>query len=238
LAGLHISQETLQQLNLIINIEKIRVFGTKHVEIHSVDLRNPDKRRKKYLEAFNITAEQLKEFIEDFWYGIFRDYSKEIQIQAVVVDKRYFKNRRPVSTPLVIATQALFDRVELHPNRACEIVLDQMEAEIKSIKREQGQVLKVSSKAINLHSFHKKYSHISVRFEASNNSNFLQLADTVAYNVLRQFIDFGDTWKQQGWTSVYPYFEKIMPNMHSNRHSGEIKGYGIAKLPDPDRVKD
>jgi hypothetical protein len=237
LAGLHIDQDTVREVNTLINAEKIRVFGTKHVEIHSVDLRNNEKRTKHYIDKYNITPDQLKDFIEDFWYGLLRDYSDRIRVQAVIVDKRYYKNQRPESKPLMLAVQALFDRVELHPNRSCEIVFDQMENEIKSLRHDQGQILKVSSKEIDLHSFHQKYSHTSVVFEQSKTSNFLQLADVVAYNVLRQFVDRGDVWEQQGWDSPYLYFEKVMPNMHANPANGEIKGWGIVKLPDPERKR-
>lgn len=33
-----------------------------------------------------------------------------------------------------------------------------------------------------------------VSFDNSANSNFLQLADIVAYNVWRQFVEYGDEW--------------------------------------------
>ena len=46
LAGLHISANDLKKLNPEINKAKIKCFGTKHVEIKSDWLRNPDQRKK------------------------------------------------------------------------------------------------------------------------------------------------------------------------------------------------
>jgi hypothetical protein len=96
--------------------------------------------------------------------------------------------------PLELTSQVLFDRVELHPSRKCSIVFDQMDAQIKSITHQQGKIIRIANREVDLRSFRQKYSHTEVRFERSSNSNFLQLADTAAYNVLRQFIEHGDAW--------------------------------------------
>lgn len=233
LAGLHISGEDIKKLNPQINKIKIDYFGTKHVEIKSDWLRNPHQRKKHYLDKFKISEERLKEFIETKWYKFFEDYPDSIQIQALILDKRYYKNKRGENTPLQLLTQALFDRVELHPHRCCVIVFDQMDDQIKSVAHNQGQILKISSKEIDLGSFHKKYSHTKPRFEKSKNSNFLQLADTVAYNVYRQFVDFGDIWenKKAKEFKIYSYLEKLTKNFFNK--NGVIAGFGIVKIPDP-----
>lgn len=234
LAGIHLDIALMRELNPKINAEKLRVFGTKHVEIRSVHLRNPEKRQKHYLDAFGITETTLKEFVEQFWYDIFETHTDQIQIQAVILDKRYYKNPRVENKPLELATQALFDRVELHPNRQCTIVFDQMDAQIKSKTRDQGQILKISDKTIDLDSFRDKYSHTSVSFEKSHHSNFLQLADTAAYNVLRQFIEFGDSWEGlEDSLKMYPYFDRISKNLYCHPTTQQVKGYGLIKLPDP-----
>lgn len=235
LAGIYIEHDLVSSLNPLINAEKQKVFGTKHVEIRSVHLRNPEKRQKYYLDQFQITEEQLKDFIENFWYGLFEKNQEGVQIQAVVLDKRYYKNPRINQKPLEIATQVLFDRVELHPNRECTIVFDQMDHQVKTTKRDQGQILQISDKTIDLGSFHKKYSHTAVKFEESKKSNFLQLADTAAYNVLRQFIEYGDKWDDASLKTLpmYPYFERISDNVYCDPVNSRVKGYGIIKIPDP-----
>jgi hypothetical protein len=236
LCGVHISVDLIATLNPRINQLKKDTFGTKHVEIKSVWFRNPDKRKKHYLDAFNVTEVDLLKFT-DKWYKVFEDNRTEIQLQAFVLDKRFYKNKRSQGTPLQRLVQVLFDRVELHPSRQCTIVFDQMDREIKSVKHRHGEILKISNKEIDLGSFQKKYSHQPPRFEISRNSNFLQLADTIAYNVYRQFVDYGDVWedKSAGTLKTYPFFERIADNFYSKQ--GRIAGFGIVKVPDPDKVR-
>ena len=54
LAGLHITSDTLRKLNPLINKTKIKYFGTKHVEIKSEWLRNPEKRRNVVSQIFFV----------------------------------------------------------------------------------------------------------------------------------------------------------------------------------------
>lgn len=177
----------------------------------------------------------IKNFVDGFWYKILEDNRNDLQIQAVVLDKRYYSEQRHRRSPLDIATVALLDRIERHPKRECIIMFDQMESSIRSIKGDQGRILKIADKTIDLDSFQDgSYSHINVQFGRSDRSNFLQLADTVAYNVRRQLVDFGH---QQADSSLkfpkyYPYFEKIMGNFYRNA-SGRVQGYGLIKLPNP-----
>jgi hypothetical protein len=130
------------------------------------------------------------------------------------------------------APTVLFDRVELHPHARCEIVFDQLEADIKSERHSQGMVLKISRKELELHSFMQKYSHTGIRFENSISSNFLQLADTAAYNVYRQFVQHGDSWEETDGDVLkeYAYFSRISKNFYCV--NGRVAGYGIVKIPD------
>lgn len=235
LAGIYISEELIKEINPKIDRLKINHFGTKHVEIKSVWLRNPEKRKKYYLDRYNIGEEQLLKFTKG-WY---RFFSKgDMQLQAFVLDKRYFNKKREECTPLQELTQVVFDRVELHPKRCCEIVFDQMDREIKTVKHNSGEILKISNKEINFGSFHKKYSHQKIVFESSKNSNFLQLADTVAYDVYRQFIDHGDDWENRNIKSLgmYSFFEKISNNFYCEDRSGRVSGFGIVVVPSPSKI--
>ncbi len=233
LAGLYVSQELVAELNPHINALKNQFFGTKHVEIKSVHLRNPEKRKRYYLEPYDITEDRLRTFTEEHWYKIFENHKNDLQLQAFVLDKRYFRNKRPERMPLELTSQVLFDRVELNSNRQCSIVFDQMDAQIKSVRHHQGKIVRIANKEVDLNSFHQKYSHTDVTFEKSSNSNFLQLADTAAYNVLRQFIEYGDEWKPglKQNPKTYPYFERISDNFYRNHAAQQIAGYGIIKIP-------
>ncbi|OGK08427.1 hypothetical protein A2767_05990 [Candidatus Roizmanbacteria bacterium RIFCSPHIGHO2_01_FULL_35_10] len=235
LAGVHVSIETLASLNPKINKLKIEFFGTKHIEIKSVWLRNPQKRKKHYLDPYKISEDKLLNFT-DKWYEIFEKNKKNVQLQAFILDKRFYKNPRQKFTPLQLLVQVLFDRIELHPSRKCTIVFDQMDSEIKSVKHRHGEILKISNKEIDLGSFQKKYSHDPPRFETSKNSNFLQLADTVAYNVYRQFVDYGDIWEDKNAKilKTYTFFDRITDNFYNQ--NGRIAGFGIVKVPSPNKV--
>jgi len=236
LAGLYVDSDTISRLNPIINAKKIEVFGTKYVEIHSSDIRNPHRRRKNYIEKYGIDDNDLKKFIDDFWYPIIAD-NPQMKIQSVVLDKRYFKNRRNLS-PLVMATQALLDRIELGPNNTSLIIFDQMEDVLKSERGAQGDILKVANHEINLHAFFEKYSYASISFEKSKNSNFLQIADSIAYNIFRQFVDYGDEWDgSDAIGDMYTYFEKTYNNFYCREGDNQPKGVGISKLPDPNSFR-
>jgi len=236
LAGVFVDGDTMTRLNPLINEKKWELFRTKYVEIRSSDLRNPHQRRKKYTDKFRVSDDALKEFIDDFWYPLFTN-NPQIKVQAVVLDKRYYKNHRD-RLPLAIATQALFDRIELGPNKMSMIVFDQMDAEVKSIQGSQGTILKIANHEIDLGASFNTYSHTNIVFEESKNSNFLQLADTVAYNIFRQFVEYGDKW--DGTIAIdgkYSYFERIFGNFYCKGSSNQPKGVGITKLPDPNSFR-
>ena len=111
-----------------------------------------------------------------------------------------------------------------------------MESSIRSTKGDQGRILKIADKSISLDSRQDDlYSHIDVKFGKSGSSNFLQLADTIAYNIRRQFVDFGhkQTAIPLGFTKYYPYFEKIKDNFYHNSKNLGIQGDGLVKLPNP-----
>lgn len=239
LAGIHTNSQTIKTLNPLINEIKEKYFGTKNVEIHSVDLRNPHSRRKKYLEPYNITPEKLKEFIDEFWYPLFSRFN--LQLVAIVVDKRYFENEKRTEIPLEIAVKALFDQTETHPHKECRIIFDQMDSQLKSSKREQGKILRIANTQIKLEDgrYEKKFHHTAIKFDKSCNSNFLQLADMVAYNTWRQFVDYGHEWdnhstveNEHKFLPMYEYFERIATSFYCN-HKNTVSGVGLIKLPDP-----
>jgi hypothetical protein len=93
LAGIHISSKKIAELNPVLNDLKKHFFGTKYVEIKSDWLRNPFQRKKRYLDVFEISEENLRDFTEE-WYKILFDHSKTVQIQAFVLDKRFYKKRK------------------------------------------------------------------------------------------------------------------------------------------------
>lgn len=235
LAGIHISAEKLSELNPLINAKKEEYFGTKYVEIKSEWLRIPEKQEKNYLSKYSITKEKLREFVENFWYGLF--LRENFTIQAFVLDKRYYAKRDTL--PIALLTQVIFDRLVMYPVDDVTVVFDQMESDIKSRKNDHGVIIDVSNGKINTSPFFNRYSHSEVRFEQSCNSNFLQISDTVSYNVFRQFVSNGDQWEQKDGKKmeIYEYLAKIFNCLHSDNYSDVINGFGIIKVPDPAHKK-
>ncbi len=72
----------------------------------------------------------------------------------------------------------------------------------------------------------------SQRFVNSASSQIIQVADVAAYNVHRQFLQYGEQWEQAGLgtLSMYDHFEKISGKFRRDEH-GRVQGYGIVKFP-------
>ena len=210
LTGIHVSTEKLNTLNQLINREKEELFGTKDVEIKSDWLRRDEKRKKHYLNPYNISEGDLRDFVEKFWYGLFQPGN--ITIQAFVLEKRIFAERS--KSPTELLTQSMFETIRAYPHTITNIIFDQMENGLRSRSGDQGVVdeVAISSNIFNEHPFVQ-----SIVFEDSSRSNFLQIADTAAYNVYRN-IYMG----YSGNDEVYPYLEKILPCFYGGDGEGGI----------------
>jgi hypothetical protein len=68
-------------------------------------------------------------------------------------------------------------------------------------------------------------------------ANLVQVADIVAYNVMRQFRDHGEEWETRSLLSLptYDWFRRICGKFRQGP-DGRIQGYGVVKLPLLDRV--
>ncbi len=66
-------------------------------------------------------------------------------------------------------------------------------------------------------------------FIPSHENSLIQLADICAYNIYRQFHDYGDQW-EQGFQNKYDYFARVEPKLYSDS-KGNYRGYGIRKFP-------
>ncbi|GAH79005.1 unnamed protein product [marine sediment metagenome] len=81
--------------------------------------------------------------------------------------------------------------------------------------------------------FVEKYARIkNINFRRSRDENFLQLVDLAAYNILRQFVDYGREWEDESikQLNTYKYFSLISKNFVEK--NGIIRGIGLCKLPD------
>lgn len=242
LCGIRIKQDNLKIINPKINEIKKEYFGTHKIEIKSDWLRNPHKRKKHYLTPFNIIAERLNEFGEKF-IDLIGEHKKNLKIVAVVFDKRFYgdaKRQKSEGIPLLKTAQVLFERLQYAGNYHI-VIFDQMESSLKLSVGQHDKILNVFQKNHGMEKIYvDKYDKITdIKFMESCNENFLQVADICAYNIFRQFVEFGREWTGQNKSkngkvsmSAYPYFDRIRCNFLYNPFNKQVRGVGLTCVPD------
>jgi hypothetical protein len=243
LCGVRVKQDDLKIINSEINELKKEYFGTHKVEVKSDWLRNPHKRKKHYLTTFNISSEKLNEFGEQF-IDLIGKYKGQLKLLAVVFDKRFYgdaKRQKSEGIPLLKTAQILFERLQYNTTGYNIVVFDQMESSLKLSKGQHDKILNVFQKNHGMEKiFVDKYDKITdIKFMESCNENFLQVADICAYNIFRQFVEFGREWAGQtkskdGKTvmSTYPYFDRIRCNFLYASLNRQVRGVGLTCIPD------
>ncbi len=248
LCGVKIDDIDLEELNNEFNALKKACFGTHDVEIKSTWMRIADKRKKYYLDPYNITAERLNQFGEDY-IDLITKNAKRMKLFASVFDKRYYKNDRgstAENTPLLKAAQVLLERIHSFCGSGCTVVFDQMESSLAvsrgNYKKIQGIFLK-NDGMTNI--YVQSYSNITdIKFKQSSSENFLQVADICAYNVARQFVEHAAEWggdrkDEEGAEKLgtYDYFHRIRCNFYSGGWFGNrVRGNGLVCIPDPKKI--
>ena len=68
-------------------------------------------------------------------------------------------------------------------------------------------------------------------FIPSHENNLLQVPDLCAYNVYRQFREYGEEWHVNNqFEDRYEYFQRIEPYLYRS-NQGHYAGFGITKCP-------
>src|ERR1017187_1445096 len=244
--SLLVAQEDGSLLADKIAAKKREVFGTADVEIKSNWLRNPEMRQAKYLAPFSLTEERLTAFV-----GAYYDLvgSTNCVAIAAIVDKVHMQDlyappRSPWYAPAA-AYEALMQRcvLEVPPPHTLSVTIDDM----------SGATPKGHDYKLNLQAHHaslrahgsRLVKHLNfgpldakIRFVNSAHSHLVQVADIIAYNVYRQFVDHGEAWEDQMLKSLpmYPSLAK-MGGLFRHDGAGRIQGYGVVKFPLLKRVR-
>lgn len=221
----------------IIEIKK-KYFNTPSVEVKSSWLRFPIQRKKRYCQPFGVSEDKVKAFGEEM-LSLFSQFQDEITIVACVFDKRYYRNRSE-KDPFLCSMQVVFERIEYmmqEQNANCTLVIDQLEDSLSIHTGRNNELFEVF---IGIrHSgrrFIKEYAHIDdIEFRKSKDDHLLQLADLAAYNVFRQFVDFGLQWEKGNDEPLplYKGFQAILGNFRTK--DDQLRGWGLCKLPDPNK---
>lgn len=246
LCGVRIRQQNLNQINKEINSLKKEYFGTHKVEVKSDWLRNPYQRKKHYFDVYGITPEKLNEFGGKI-IDLIAQYRKELKLIGVVFDKRFYgdkKRQKEEGNPLLKTTQLLFERLE-YLNGYNIVIFDQMESSLKLTIGQHDKILSVFRENIGMEKIYvDKYTKITdIKFMKSSRENFLQVADICAYNIFRQFVEYGREWtgkeKDKNGKSkmnLYKYFNKIRCSFIYHPVNKTVRGIGLICLPDLDKV--
>jgi hypothetical protein len=220
---------------------KRRCFGSADVEIKSTWLRQPEKKESKYL-ARGVTNERLTAFVNELYALI---DGSDLMLIAGVIDKVDMVREYPRPYhPSAVAYEVLMQRVEqeLEGRGTVAVTMDDMSGATPkhnqfkdNLKQQHDGMRKAGSKI--LRGF--KYSTLEgrLRFMNSAHSGLIQIADLTAYNVFRQFTDYGGQWEQEGLNQL-PTYEYLTRTIHKYRDdgNGRVQGYGIAKFPMVQRI--
>lgn len=240
-----IAEADWRNINQQIDELKFEVFKDRRVEFKSVALRNQEKQRRRYLEPYGLTLEQLTDAVERLYAIVI---AAPLTLFAVVIDKRQMTAMPDFpESPTSYAYERLLEQFERFlsrlPSEHSGIVIHDL------IQEAPGASKSYQREIINQHDtfLHGKDVAVDstkrivegVHFVETDQSNFLQVADLVAYNVYRQFTEYWQEWDMAAGISesaafaqvpMYPYFQRLLPKFDETPE-GIIRGCGITKEP-------
>ena len=222
---------------------KLEYFGEETVEIKSNWLRQPHERRQRYLLPYDLTEARLSQFVEDLYEVVNK---ADLVFIAAIIDKLHMQEQyapNPWYAPAV-AYEIVLQRVQndLQPGESVAVIIDDMTGATpkgnqykRNLKAQHLMLKQYGGKLMGGFSFP---CLTTLKFVNAASSQVVQLADLAAYNVHRQFVDYGEQWEQDGLQtlSTYPHFDKISKKFRKDE-TGRVQGYGIVKFPLRHRVR-
>lgn len=234
--------------NLVTEIRTLKTefFGSDTVEIKSNWLRIPKECKRRYLEPYGLTGEDLTHFVNAY-YDIIS--TSDLKLLAVVVDKVQVQERypKPYYAP-AIAYEVLMQRVvqEYTEASSVSIIIDDMTGATPrgnqyraNLQRHHEQLRQRGSRFLPKLDFAPLKP--GIRFVDSAYSHQVQVADIVSYNILRQFREYGDQWETKatgaGLTKLptYEWFMRLGPKFRQGPNR-RVQGYGVIKFPMGKRI--
>lgn len=237
LASVGVPIDEWQSLNRQITDLKWTYFSDPDVELKSTWLRNPRERPKRYLEKYGVADGDLVECVDSVYDAL---TGHNVIIIAAVIDKaRFGRREREGDTPLSLAYKILFERIERCLQKIDAhgiLIFDKIEdAEMKRAGYEKLLT--------EQHRKHREEGTEFVRvdriiegllFIRSSDNNGIQLADLCAYNVMRQFRDFGHLYHdRKGFLTEdrYELFARIECRLLRMTDEGRYTGHALRRFP-------
>jgi hypothetical protein len=190
---------------------KLGTFGTILVEVKSNWLRLPEERERRYLRPYNITSARLDAFVNRFYAEAL---NSNITLLACVVDKQHMiedYGRDKWYTPAA-AYESVVQRMqnEIGPTGLkFGVVIDDMTGKTPNDSEYRANLLRhhrqLQRSGCNFVSLRMGAMVGDPRFVNSRTNNSIQVSDLIAYNVFRQFRDYGEEWENQGLPELPAY---------------------------------
>ena len=168
---------------------------------------------------------------------------------ASVIDKRQMTTKYVLpDSATTLAYKHLLERIEKFLKNSTEnhfgiIIHDLIQEATGNSRSYQREIIEYHEQVLHRgRTDEALIEHIveGVHFVETDQSNFLQVADLVAYNIYRQFTDSGDQWDScfkmnevEFWRTIstYSYFKRVL-NKFDRSEMKRIRGYGIKKFPE------
>ncbi|MEJ7873202.1 MAG: DUF3800 domain-containing protein [Rubrobacteraceae bacterium] len=221
---------------------KLKHFGAEDVEIKSNWLRLPEERSKRYLRPYDISSEELDEFVDKYYKAV---VDADLLLIASVVDKVHMQETysNPWYAPAV-AYEILLQRMErqMRNKGIVTVSIDDMTGATpkgnqykENLKKHHEQLKKTGSKLLSNIDFECVKGRL--KFINSSHSHLIQVADIAAYNVYRQFTDHGEKWEEHGLKTLptYDHFVRLAQKFRAGPGK-RVQGYGVVKFPLKNRV--
>jgi hypothetical protein len=223
---------------------KMSIFGVHSVEIKSNWLRIPKERKRRYLEPYCLEDWQLDDFVDQYYEAII---NTDCQFIAIVVDKLHMMERYTSPfDPAWVAYDYLLDRVQREmntcgPSAICYVNMDSIDGKLRGVEHAKSfkklhEDLKCSGASWRNGPACTRIKG-ALRLVDSAGDHLIQVADIVAYNVLRQFRDYGESWEDATLTTLphYDYFGRMLHKFRKGP-GNRIQGFGVVKVPMKRRV--
>jgi hypothetical protein len=223
-------------------------FGTDTVEVKSNWLRIPPEREARYKRRYNVDDQQITNFVSSY-YDLIAD--ADLRLFAVVIDKVHVAEdyATPWYAP-AIAYELLLQRVvqEVRLPERVSVQVDDMTGATPKGRQYRANLIAHHAQLQKHGSSLQKGIDFSslvarIRFVDSAHSHLIQVADIVAYNVFRQFVDHGEYWETGkpdlgGKISLptYPWFSKLGKKFRQGPN-GRVQGFGVVKFPLRNRIR-
>lgn len=241
-AGILTTLDVASQMAQRLKAGKMRLAGSPTIELKSNWLRMPHERARRYLTPFGMSDHDLDQLV-DLAYDIILE--SDIKLIAAVVDKEHMQDSYGENAyyPPAVSYEGLAQRLqkELEGKGRCQVIIDDMTGKNpkgnehkRNLQRHHATLRKNGSRLRGTTMSMDVLADL--KFFSSANTELLQLADLVAYNVYRQFFDHGEDWESgSGTLPMYSQFNRIVGKFRSSE-SGRVQGYGIVKFPMLKRV--